>query len=327
MTRLPWLAMAVGLVLVAGLPLAAQPTLMPRDKVGLKPLCDMTADDRYQGEEGGLYGGGKNTPPDAHRAAAEKELAKVELLDKEGKPDPRGKIVFVSISMSNATREFSTFKLLADADEKKFARLQIIDCAQNGQAMAEWAVPDAPAWREMERRLALGAVTNKQVQVAWVKLANKNPHGNLQEHGKQLYRDTLAVLHNAKERFPNLRIVYLASRTYGGYAIGGLNPEPYAYESAFVARWLIRDQIKGDAELNYDASRGEVKSPLLLWGPYLWADGVSPRSDGLVYKREDFAADGVHPTQSGRDKVAKQLLEFFKTNPLAKSWCVCPPIE
>jgi hypothetical protein len=50
-------------------------------------------------------------------------------------------------------------------------------------------------------------------------------------------------------------------------------------------RWLIQDQIEGDAALNYDASRGPVKAPLLMWGHYLWADGTTPRqSDGLVWE-------------------------------------------
>jgi lysophospholipase L1-like esterase len=72
--------------------------------------------------------------------------------------------------------------------------------------------------------------------------------------------------------------------------------------------------------LNYDPSRGQVKAPLLLWGPYLWADGVKPRSDGLVWKREDLAGDGTHPSASGRRKVAQLLLDFFKNDDLAKGW-------
>ena len=109
------------------------------------------------------------------------------------------------------------------------------------------------------RRLAAVKVSPNQVQVVWVKLANVRPTGELAEHGKKLQADTLALLHNAKSRFPNLRIAYLSSRIYGGYAVTPLNPEPYAYEGAFAARWLIQDQIKGDAALNYDATRGPVK--------------------------------------------------------------------
>lgn len=301
-------------------PDASQPA---RTSVGFKPLCDMSATDRYKGEEGGLYGGGQNVPPPAHQSAAEKELARITPLDAAGKPSPSGKIALVSISMSNATQEFSTFKRIADADPQKSPLLTIVDCAQGGQAMAQWATPEARPWAEAQRRLDAAGVSPNQVQIAWVKLANVAPSGELAEHGQKLYRDTLAVLQIAKAKFPNLRVVYLASRIYAGYATGRLNPEPYAYESALVVRWLLRDQIKGEAELNYDASRGPAKVPLLLWGPYFWADGLTPRkSDGLVWERGDFAGDGVHPSDSGRQKVAQMLLTFFKTDAGARTWFV-----
>ncbi len=293
----------------------------PRESTGLKPLSEMTADDRYEGEDGGLYGGGENSPPKEHREAAQRELARIEPLDAKGKPADDGRLVFISISMSNATQEFSLFKRLADRDDAKSPRLTIVDCAQGGQAMAEWAPPDAAPWREAERRIKAAGVTPEQVQVAWIKLANKSPSGDLARHGKKLQSDTLAVIQNAKSRFPNLRIVYLSSRIYGGYAVSRLNPEPYAYESAFVVRWLIQDQMKGEAELNFDAHRGAVKAPLLLWGPYLWADGTTPRADDkLVYTRDDLARDGTHPSPSGREKVAKLLLEFCKGDELAAPW-------
>ena len=265
-----------------------------KTSVGFKPLTEMTAQDKYKGEDGGLYGGGKNEPPAEHLAAARKETARIATLDAEGKPAKDGKIVLVSISMSNATQEFSMFKRIADADADKSSLLTVVDCAQGGQAMAQWAPPEAKAWAEAERRLKAAGVSNLQVQIAWIKLANVGPRGKLTEHGKKLQADTLAVLHNAKTRFPNLRVAYLGSRIYGGYGTGALNPEPYAYEGAFAVRWLIQDQVKGDVALNYDAGKGAVKAPLVLWGPYLWADGLTPRkSDALIYERKDLAGDGI----------------------------------
>ena len=187
--------------------------------------------------------------------------------------------------------------------------------------MAEWVPAGAQPWTVTVRRIENAGVTPEQVQIAWIKLANKVPRGTLEEHGKKLESDTLAVIQNAKARFPNLKIAYLSSRIYGGYTMGALNPEPYAYESAFPARWLIQRQIKGDSALNHDSSQGEVKAPLLLWGPYLWADGVTPRkADGLVYLRDDLGGDGTHPSPAGREKVARLMLAFYKTNPLARSW-------
>jgi hypothetical protein len=131
----------------------------------------------------------------------------------------------------------------------------------------------------------------------------------------------VTALNRLKARYPNLRLAYLSSRIYAGYATTALNAEPYAYESAFAVRWLIQAQIKGDPRLNYLPERGEVKAPLLLWGPYLWGDGVRPRkADGLVWRREDLGPDGTHPSDSGRQKVAELLLAFFKTDPTARPW-------
>lgn len=296
-------------------------SLEPKASVGFKPLTEMTATDRHKGEDGGLYGSGKNEPPEAHLKAARSETMQIRPLDTNGRPATNGTIALISISMSNATQEFSRFKELADQDPKKSARVTVVDCAQGGQAMAQWVDPQGRAWMEADRRLEAARVSPNQVQVVWVKLANVRPTGELSAHGRQLQADTLNVLQNAKARFPNLRIAYLGSRIYGGWATTPLNPEPFAYEGAFAVRWLIQDQITRDARLNYDPARGSVNAPVLLWGPYLWADGTTPRtSDGLIYERADLAADGTHPSERGRQKVADLLLRFFQTDSLASIW-------
>jgi hypothetical protein len=289
----------------------------------MKPLDEMDARDRYMGEDGGLYGNGRNTLPSALKTAAAAQTAKIVPLDANGDPSNSGKIGLVSISMSNATQEYQVFKQIADPDPEKSPRVAIVDCAQGGMAMAQWVDPNGTAWLVADGRLDNAGLDHKQVQVIWVKLANIQPTGALSVHGAILYDNTTVVLQNAMARFPNLRIAYLGSRIYGGYATTALNPEPYAYEGAFVARWLIRDQMNGEPELNWDNSLGAVRAPLVLWGPYFWADGATPRkSDGLVWLPEDFAADGTHPSTLGRAKVANMLLEFFKEDALAKTWFV-----
>lgn len=138
---------------------------------------------------------------------------------------------------------------------------------------------------------------------------------------EQYYGQHCSIASRRILQFLNVRIAYLGSRIYGGYSTGALNPEPFAYESAFPVRWLIQDQIRGEPALNYNESKGPVKAPLLLWGPYFWADGVTPRrADKLVWERDDLAGDGTHPSPSGRTKVANMLLDFFRSNETAKSW-------
>jgi hypothetical protein len=304
-----------------GLPTPPPATL----HTGLVPLDEMSATDKYKGEDGGLYGGGQNVPPAEHQKAAEKELAKIVPLDANGKPAADGKIVFASMGMSNTTMEFSVFKELADKDPAKSPQVVVVDLAQGGRDAARWTDAADPTWKTAEERWQAAGVSPQQVQVIWLKQARIAPSklGDYPKHADEMAGHVVASLNLAKQKFPNLRIVYLSNRIYAGYATTGLNPEPYAYESAFVVRKLIRDQIAGEPKLNYDGAKGEVKSPLLLWGPNLWADGITPRkSDGLVWVREDLIEkDGTHPSvASGRAKVAGLLLNFCKTDPNAKGW-------
>jgi len=310
-------------------------TVKGKETTGMIPLPELV-DGKYKDQSGGLYGDGMNTPPASHQAAASKELARVTPLASDGNPSKDGKIVLISLGMSNTTQEFSQFKKIADADREKSPSVLIVDCAQGGQAAAQWAYPEKykrtdrstgrerpSPWAVMDERIKNASVLPSQVQLVWIKQAEMGPAnlGQFPRHA-QVLRDNIAViLRKLKDKFPNLRVAYLSSRIYAGYAGTPLNPEPYAYESAFSVRWLIEDQINGKPELNYDPQKGQVKSPLLLWGPYLWGDGVKPRkSDGLVWKREDLAGDGTHPSDSGRIKVAEMLLRFFKTDTNAKSW-------
>src|SRR5437762_14039607 len=51
----------------------------------LTPLTELGAS-KYKGEDGGLYGEGRNQPPDLHLKAALSEAAKIQPLDANGKP-------------------------------------------------------------------------------------------------------------------------------------------------------------------------------------------------------------------------------------------------
>ncbi len=294
----------------------------------LTPL-DQLGTATYKGEDGGLYGGGRNDPPAAHLAAALRESAKIVPRDATGAPTRDGKIGLLSVGMSNTTQEFSRFMSDAARDPRKSPRVVLIDGAQGGQTGARWADPATPLWIEVDKRIARAGLTAAQIQVAWLKQAEAGPArlGDFPKHTDVLRENLVTALGHLRKRFPNLRLVYLSSRIYAGYATTALNPEPYAYESAFAVRRLIQDQIAGRAELHFDSARGVVRSPLLLWGPYLWADGAKPNKiGGLTYEPADLGPDGTHPSDTGRAKVARLLLNFFTGDSTARTWFLTDPV-
>jgi hypothetical protein len=290
-----------------------------RESTGMTALPDL-GKGKYQGEQGGLYPGGANTPPAAHLKAGRELARRIVPLDAEGRESASGKIVLMSVGMSNTTMKFQTFQKLAKSDSSLNPRLVILDGAQGGQVVWVTANPKAVFWDVVDERLAAAGVTRKQVQAAWVLQATPGPNRPWPVEVRELQRYLVETLHVMHDRFPNLKIAYLSSRTYAGYATSPLNPEPHAYESGFAVKWLIADQIAGNVELNYDPSKGAVRAPWCAWGPYVWADGTKANADGLSYVRRDYVEDGTHPSASGREKVAARLLQFLKTESTSRPW-------
>lgn len=275
-------------------------------------LTDIAPGDTYKGRGGGLYGAGRNEPPAAHGAAAESALANVRPLDARGQPSPDGQIAMISIGMSNTSQEFVPFIELAAEKGIVPEEIVILNGAQGGRPADRWAEGDEP-WERLELRMRREGVSAQQVQLIWMKQALGGPKGTFGQAAGELEGHLESIVQEAQVRFPNLQIIYLSSRTYAGYALTRLNPEPYAYESAFSVRSLIQRQIAGDSALNFDPQLGDVRAPVLLWGPYLWANGEDPRDDGLTWLQEDFRADdGTHPSELGQQKVAGILVDFFQ---------------
>lgn len=279
-----------------------------RSSTGLIPLPDLKGS-TYQGFGGGLYPADSNGPPASYRKQGTGYVARVKPRGSGGSPSAAGKIVLLSIGMSNTTQEFSTFKELADTDPLKNPRVVVVDGAQGGQDAVKIKDPTARFWGRVDERLSAAGVTAKQVQVVWLKEAIARENRAFPADARGLQADLRTIVEVLRRRYSNLSLVYVSSRTYGGYATKPLNPEPYAYQSSFAVKWLIQDRIEG-----------RLAGPWLAWGPYLWTDGTKGRNDGLVWTCDDVRSDGTHPSENGQKKVADLLLRFFKSDSTTKSW-------
>jgi len=315
------LLLLAALMLAAGLSRAADCT---QTSTGRIPLNDLGAN-LYQGVPGGLYPGGVNSRPAAHEAAGLAIANAMVPLDTLGQPDPvNGRVVLISIGMSNATQEFRRFVLLSDADALRRATTRVIDCAIGGQAANVIDDPAVPYWDSVATRLRGRGSSPLQAQVAWIKEADSGPTGSFAVSSESLAVHLARIVRILKVKCPNVKLAYFTSRIYAGYATTALNPEPYAYESGFAVRNVIERQLAGDPELNFDPNVGPVASPWLAWGPYLWADGLTPRSDGLTWACSELQADGTHPSPTGQMKVADSLLAFFRWDATTAPWYRVP---
>ncbi len=310
MRRLALIALA--LWLAVGVPMAAPASDCTVTSVGFTPLMDEGASP-YIGVPLGLYPGGQNEMPQSHLDAGIAMAALVKPRNTIGVPKNNGKMGLISIGMSNTAQEFGRFIGLAPSPNPK---LVLVNGAAGGQVAEAWADPACPCWAELDARIAAAGLTNMQVGAAWVKLTTRTPTGEWPDSMLILQQDIETVLRALAVRFPHLKLAYLSSRIYAGYATNNLSPEPYAYQSGFAVRGVIEKQLNG---LLPFSGIGRV-SPWIAWGPYMWADGINPRSDGLTWACGEFTDDGTHPNTVGRLKVAEFLRDFFQTDPTTAPW-------
>jgi hypothetical protein len=292
---------------------------VPKEPVFPLPVMDMTAADKYLGESGGLYGNGLNIPPETHRQGAILLASKIQPLDANGAASTQGKIGFVVLGHNNARLAFDKFMKYADVDDQINSRIVFVNGAQDGTDAYQWATNPIPMSR---LRLAMEntRLTNKQVQVAWIELSDAKPIGEFPYDADKFQKYLYNIVLKVQLDYPNMKMVYISSDVYAGYSTSDVMSEPYAYEYAFPIKWLINDQINGNTALNYDLKKGVVKAPIILWGPYLWANDDNARSDGLVWQKSDFQDDGMTLNDAGTTKVTQMLMDFFKNTEYTTTW-------
>lgn len=339
------------------------------------PLNDLGTG-TYLSFEGGLYENGTNVVPADHDADGQTFASQIQPLDVNGNPSPTGRVILLSEGMSNALIEFSSFAAIANHSKAVNHKTMVIwDGAASNQVACYWYPSDgspacSPTTENEYDRITAGMAkvgfSNLQVQSMWIDNANGRLHP--QNRGCQpqgtlcvsLCDPTVAgcmnsedktnalneeeefgnTLRAAKARFPNLQQAFFSGRVYAGYAVGAtgdVDPEPFAFETAFAIQWLIEAQINQIRTGVIDPVAGDLSyaaAPWVAWGPYFWADGPNPRSDGLVWcygqtgapcnGESDFSSPGLHLNSTGAKKTANLLLNFFSTSPYTSAWFNAP---
>ena len=269
-------------------------------QTGLRPLTDMGRA-RYRGQPGGLYPGGVNRASAGHLKRGLDAAKRVRPI--------RGRIGVLGVGMANAMAEFGAFARSANQVQGINQSLTFVEGPGSGWDAVRITRPGSKYWDALDTRIRRAKLQRGQIQVVWLKQMVAGEDRPFPQDARTLHTHLRSTVRLLSARFPNLRLIYVSSRTYGGYAISHLNPEPFAYQSGFAVKWLVQEGVQ--------RRLGRV---WVGWGPYLWTDGLSGRRDGLTWACEDVLEDGTHPSASGVRKVTRLLTDFFTTDPTAKTW-------
>lgn len=312
------------------------------DSVGLIPINDLGSG-TFMGYEGGLYPGGQNERPAEHTSFGEYIAYTIKPLDTAGNPDwENGSILLAGLGASTAGSTFGKLKEIYSASSLTNECLGLVQMTFGGKGLESMIAGNSSTyWRLLiDSVLTPKGYTAKQIQVAWIKSASKDDSINeFPLQADSIYSKYIQAINRTKNIFPNLKLLYISSHAYGGYA-GEFSDnvklvgEPASYYGGFSVKWLIESQINGDERLKYKGAN--INAPWISWAPYYWADGINPReTDGLFWECSDYEEDGggFHHTESGKTKEAEMLFDFFYNDPTSSYWfrndydCYAPLVD
>lgn len=295
--------------------------------IGETPLIDM-GDATYLGAEGGLYADGSNTIPVDHQEVGLLLASHIGPLDADGEPTANGKIGLVGVGVSTTADDWEGFEPLVAAEPRVNPQVVLVNGGISGNPLGEWVDPANISWTFLMNHVLREKLTPAQVQVAWIMMPDRYAVPPPFPDRQVAYVEQLQiVLRMLKASYPNLTMAYLSSHQYAGYGTGRIQEPGNGYEHGFGVKWTIESQIVGEGNINGDPAKGPLVSPWIAWGPYNWADGLIPRSDGLIWECGDFARDGSHPSDEGSNKVGQALLDFLMTDPTASPWFLGEGVE
>jgi hypothetical protein len=199
--------------------------------------------------------------------------------------------------------------------------LRIANGAISGATIEAWTSPSSKTYSQIASMLSKEGLSEKQVQAIWLKNVT-DPNSitaGLPSSSADAYvleRMLATAIRAMKVRYPNLKQVFVTSRRYEGYGCPA-PPEPFAYEVGFGIKWLVKAQVDQmrNAGTVVDTAAGDLNyntvAPWIAYGPYLWASGSTPRSDGLFWVRSDYGAAGCHTSDAGTAKAVNQFMQYF----------------
>jgi hypothetical protein len=284
------------------------------------PLNDLGAG-TYLDSTGGLYPGGINAPFGTYASDLLTTSQGIVPIDTFGVPGITKvcKITFLSLGGSTGGHNMKLLKTKTTGNPLTNPKLQLLS-ANNGTgdaSMNSIINPNDIYWAHVTQIIAGGKSSYRQVQVIYLETDDSSRNISWPFRPNLIKTDLETGLRNLKQKFPNLKVVYVLgrTRTFGAKALWNREPSPYYF--GWGCKWAIEDQMNGAPGTEYKG--GNAVAPMLAWGFYQWADSLPRTTDGF-YWRSYETADGLHATADGQDTLATHFQNFLLTDQYASIW-------
>jgi len=313
---------------------------------GLTPFLDLQTG-TYMGYQAGLYPGGTNTLTGPHLKSGKTIAKGIKPLDGDGNVNFGDGVVLVAgFGPSVPGHIYNKFVEHVRTPSEKYDMNPCMDAINLCVGGKDISYPTSDSlyvayWEGLVQNVYDVGYTPQQVQIGWMYFNAKGLTEPPAFPGKSLEMEELYIqfINKAKEYFPNLKIMYMSSRHWGGFADTTITEyyslaEPASYQNSWSVKWTVEAQINGtEPRLQYKGAA--PKAPYILWGPNFWCDGELKRMwDDKKYICElSFDEDdGYHLSDQQDSKDALDILDVMYFGEVGKqftknsaTWEFCVP--
>lgn len=286
----------------------------------LTPLNDL-GKRKFKGFIGGLYPNGLNHPVGTYANDLLNICKSLVPLDTLGNPSPQdGKIIFGSIGWSISGQNIVALRNKTLLNPLVNPQLMLFNFSEGGgQARINNIMnPDDNYWNFVATRVKNLHTSFRQVQIIYLESEDSTGITSFPGRPLQVKEELEACFRVFKQKFPNVKLVYLLARTttFGDHQ-NIFNTEPCPYYFGWACKWAIEDQINGVPGTEYKGAN--IVSPLITWGFYDWATSTPRKTDGFTWTVYE-TTDGLHGNDAGKDSISTRWQNFLLTDKFAKKW-------
>jgi len=304
------------------------------EPTGLTPFTDLQTG-YYMGYQAGMYPGGSNELTGPHLKSGKTIAKGIKPLDGDGNVNFGDGVVLVAgFGPSVPGHIYGKVVEHIRTPSEKYDLNPCMDAINLCVGGKDIGFPTSDSlyedyWEGLVQKVYDVGYTPEQVQIGWMYFNAKGLVAPPVFPDQSLIMTELyiQVLNRAKEFFPNLKIMYISARHWGGFADTTLSEyyslaEPASYQNNWSVKWTIEEQINmSDPRLQYKGAN--PKSPYILWGPNFWCDAEIKRlwdDKKYVCELSFDEDDGYHLSDQQDSKDALDIVDVMYYGQVGKQF-------
>lgn len=264
----------------------------------------------YHGYQSGLFSWGNILIANTYKTNYLNANMAIKALDAAGNVNINGKIGILEIGGSNPAIIYEGLQKNQANDPGFGSKLTFVNAGMNAMDLSDILKPTTDYWDNVATFLTTNGLTAAQVQVVFCIEDNLKNDDITFTRTTSLQSDYVALLDFIRTKYPNCKLFLVGDRGYSGYSTDPRHKEPIGYLNGWGVKLFVQQYSDGLLPLY----------PVVDWLDYYWANGETPRFDGLTYSREDYRPGYIHFTDEKAEELGVATHARLKTDVGTSYW-------